>query len=141
MADEATIRTALQIKVGNLTYVSQPSAFTADVSVANGPTPGVVTCSTNGTDITLSQLASPGLCRIMNIDDTNYVDVGIWSADQSEFLPFMRVLAGESYVIRLSPAINQEWAGTGTGTTAGVNTLRIKANTAACNVLVEAFDS
>jgi hypothetical protein len=56
------------------------------------------------------------------------------------FYPLIELLPGESYVFRLSRNIQEQYAGTGTGTTAPDNRLRIKANGASCVVLVEAFE-
>lgn len=140
MADEATVRSSLQIRTGNLSYNSQPSGFQADVSGVKGPCPGAFAVSTSGTDVDLSELSSPGLCRIANLDSTNFVEWGIWEPLISHFYVLGRILAGESYIIRLSPHLGYEY-GVGTGTVGGVNTLRFKADTAAVNVLVEAFES
>lgn len=140
MADEAQVRASLQVRVGNLFYQSNPSAFNADVSTAKGPTPGAVTVTTYGTDISLAELTTPGLCRIMNIDDTNYVEVGVYDPETDVFYPFIELLPGESYVVRLTRNFGEEYAGTGTGTTSATNRLRAKANTADCVVLVECFE-
>ena len=141
MADEATVQCSLQIKKGNLTYRSNPTAFRADVATAKGPSPGAFTASTDGTSVDLTALTQPALCRIQNIDATNFVEVGIWDTEAALFFPLMELLPGESYVIRLSRNIEEEYVGTGTGTSAATNRLRIKANTAACIVLVEAFEN
>lgn len=140
MANEATVQTRLRIKNGNLDYQSQPGSFTADVAGAKGPTPGAITVSTDGTDIDLGELDTPGLCRVLNLDDTNFVEFGRWDNTTEVFYPLIKVLPGEGYVFRLSSMIEEEYAGTGTGTTANVSTFRAKADTAACNVLVEAFE-
>lgn len=138
MANEAQIRTSLQITIGNTEYRNQPTAFVADVSVGKGPTPGAFTATTAGTDTDLSELTVPGLCRIQNLDTTNFVEVGIW--DGTTFYPMLDLLAGESYVLRLSANLSQEFV-TGTGTVgASINTLRFKADTASVIVLVEAFE-
>ena len=139
MADEAQVRSSLQIVEGKVDYRSQPTVFLANVAAGTkGPTPGALTATVAGIDVSLTELTTPGLCRIMNLDGTNFVEVGIW--DGSTFYPLMDLLAGETFVIRLSAALGQEF-GTGTGTTGGpVNTLRIKADTASCDVLVEAFE-
>lgn len=138
MTNEANIQTSLRVQVGNLKYHSQPTQFNADMSAAKGPTPGSFLAALEGTDVDLSELTTPGLCRIMNLDTTNYVEVGIF--DGVSFYPLMELLPGESFVIRLARNLNEEY-GTGTGTTGdAVNTLRIKARTATCQVLVEAFE-
>lgn len=140
MADEARISNSLQIKVGSLEYRSQPTAFYADVSTAKGPTPGLVSCTQAGTDVDLSLLTTPGLCRIQNLDDTNKIIVGRWDPDNSRFYPMMDLLAGETFVIRLAADVEDEYSGTGTGTTATASTLRIKGTNATCLALVEAFE-
>jgi len=127
MADEATINSSLQIKVGKLEYQNRPTSFTADVSVAGGPTPGQILVTTAGIDITLTELATPGLCRFMNLDTTNFVSVGVF--DTSNFFPLLALLAGESFVMRLATDVE-----------AGANTLRFKADTASVNVLIEVFE-
>ena len=138
MANEATIRSSLQIKVGNLDYRSNPTSFQADVSVAQGPTPGLVTVTTDGVDVDLSELTIPGLCRVMNLDDTNFMEGGIW--DGSTFYPLFDWLPGEFFDVRLSACLGEEFS-TGTGTTgAPVNTFRLKADTASLFAIVEAFE-
>jgi len=143
MSNEATVQSSLRISKGNLKYQSQPSQFQADVSVGNGPTPGAVTVSKFGTDINLSQLAAPGLCRLMNLDATNYVEWGAYDLDSplGQFTPVGELLPGESIVIRLSRFLGKQ-LGTGSGTPSidtGI-TLRLKAHGASCICLVEAFD-
>lgn len=141
MANEATIRNSLQIVKGELNYQSKPTSFLADVSMASGvkgPTPGNILAALAGTDVDLSALGTPGLCRIQNLDATNYVTYGIWNG--VDLYPLGELLAGEVTIFRLARDIEEEY-GTGTGTTGtAINKLRFRANTAACNVLVEAFE-
>jgi hypothetical protein len=140
MANEARVTCSLYVRRGSLFYQSQPSSFQADVSTTKGPSPGAITVSTDGTDVDLSQLVTPGLCRLMNLDDNNYVQYGIWDPTPGIFYPLGELLPGEFTVLRLSRNLGEEYTGVGTGTTAPVNSLRIKADTAACVVLVEAFE-
>jgi len=141
MSEEAQVRSALQIQKGKLDYSSKPTAFMADVSGTNGPSPGAVTVATTGTDIDFYQLTTPALCRIMNLDSTNRVDYGIYDPETVKYYPFGELLAGESFVIRLSRDLQQEY-GTGTGTTgANTNRLHFRAENSAVNVLVEAFEA
>lgn len=138
MADEAQIRSSLQILIDEVDYISRPTVFTADVSAGVGPTPGRVVATLAGADIDISLLTIPGLCRIQNLDSTNYVTLGIW--DGVSFFPMDEWLPGETYVKRLSRVLGEE-QGTGTGTiTADVNTLRLKADTAPCECIVEIFE-
>lgn len=154
MSNEATVRCGLTISgPGPQRYDARPSSFRADISLKGGPSPGSFTVTEEGTDVDLSALFHPSLCRIMNLEDpettgTRTVTVGRWDPDTDLFYPFMDVLPGESYVIRLAEQVSDEFSGTGTGTTATVSTLRIKAKgsmpgyteQAQAVVLVEAFE-
>lgn len=137
MSNEAQISSSLRILKGNLQYQSIPTSFRADVTGTKGPTPGSIAVSTAGTDVDLSELSTPGLCRLRNLDSANYVTWGIY--DGAYFFPLGEILAGESYVIRLSRVLGSESPGTA-GTGAG-NRLRVMADTADCVVAVEAFEA
>lgn len=138
MAVTATVVTSLTITASNVAkYISQPAQFSATIASFKGPSPGAILVSTSGTDVDLSQLASYGLCAIRNDDADNYVEFGIW--DGATFFPLGELLPGECFIIRLSRNLGNEY-GVGTGTTGpGINTWRFKANTAACIVVIEAF--
>lgn len=141
MADEAQVNSSLRIIKGNIEYYSLPRVFSADVTGTKGPTPGVMVASVTGADVDLSELTTPALCRLINLDTTNFVEYGIWDPEGSTFYPLGEIQPGESYIIRLSRYLQEEF-GTGTGTTgADTNRLRLKADTAACNVVVEAFET
>jgi len=139
MADEAEIRASLQVTVGsNTQYRSAPTAFKADVSVFKGPTPGLVSVTTAGVDVDLSLLTIPGLAFIQNLDGSNFMEGGIW--DGTSFYPLFDWLPEEGYVVRISACLGEEF-GVGTGTTgAGINTFRLKADTATLLASVEAFE-
>ena len=147
MSNEARIRSSLTIRKGTtplqLEYSSKPTTFLADVAGVKGPSPGAISVSVYGTDVDLSELEVPGLCRLMNLDAKNYVEYGIWDPEVDMFYPLGEVLPGESYVIRLSRNLREEYGtGTGTGTIGpSTNRLRLVANVATCNVLVEAFEA
>ncbi len=145
MADEATVRSSLQVlkKSGTtelINHSTKPTTFKADVAGTKGPVPGAIDVTVEGTSIDFSELTTPGLCRIMNQDATNFVTYGIWDPEGSTFYPLGEILPGETYVLRLSRDMQWE-LGTGTGTTgAETNRLRFKADTATVSVLVEAFE-
>jgi len=140
VANEISIRSQLTVRKGYIDYRSNPVAFEADMAGAKGPTPGAIAASTDGVDVDLSELTTPGVARFMNIDDTNFVEYGIFDPETNVFYPFGKILPGETYVVRLSSNFGEQYAGTGTGTTAATNTLRFKANTASVNVVVEVFE-
>lgn len=149
MANEARIQASLQIRKTNsdgsitlIDYQSRPTVFLADVDGTFGPSPGTVACSTLGTDIDLSQLTQPGFCWIMNLDDENFVEVGIRDPEQDRFYPFFELGPGEFTVYKFSRNFAEEYyPATGTGTTAATNLLMIRANTASCSVSIQAFES
>lgn len=141
MANEIRIQASLQINKGELVYQSQPSAFQADMNTGKGPSPGVLIVPTSGRDVYFTELTTPGYCRLMNLDDTNYVEVGIKDPQSNLFYPLLELPAGESFIVKLSRNLQEQYAGSGTGTTTPENYLRLKANKATCNVLVEAFEA
>lgn len=137
MAGELKITSRLEVNNGNEQYVSRPDRFIADQGVAVGPTPGIITAATAGTVVTFAALTQPGLARIQNQDLTNYVEVGM--SDGSFFYPLLEILAGETYVVRLFRDLDRREAVPGTGSSLSLN-LMIRADTAACKVLVDIFN-
>lgn len=127
MSAEGRASVSMLIKSGKLIYQSQPTYFTFDVPTGKPPTPGRLTATTGGVNVDLTKLSSPGMCRIMNYDATNYVTFGKW--DGTTFHPLQEVLPGETYIFRLSRTI-----------LSGSEFLRVVANTASCEVTVEAFE-
>lgn len=136
MANEITVNCGLNIKNGSLDYAARPNSFRADMSTIGGPTPGTIAVPVTGVQIDLSGLSTPGICRIQNLDTTNYVTVGIY--DGVSYFPLMELLAGESFIIRLYRHLGDEFVGT--GTPSDVNQLYAMADTAECKLLVEAFE-
>lgn len=141
MADEARVQVNLQIRRGNIDYSSRPTTFTEDVTGEIGPTPGAVAITTLGTDISFSQLTTPGFVVFHNLDDTNFVEWGIYEPATDRFYPVGEIGPGEIYVMKFSRNLLEEYyPATGTGTSAPTNTFRMKANTASCVVVVECFE-
>jgi hypothetical protein len=145
MANEIQVRSDLKISNGSLQFQSRPTSFRADMaSGAVGPAPGVVLVNTRfvgGTDIDLSALRSLGLCQFQNQDSTNTIHIGRFDPEIDRFYPMLKLLAGESYVLRLDDDILEEYTGTATGTTAAATTLRAWAEGAASYLLVAAFEA
>lgn len=146
MADEATVRSALIIlkTSGNLRLIDYPAAnseFRVTVTGTKGPTPGALTIPVGGKVIVLDELVTPGLCRIVNRDEDNFVTFGMWDQSASRFYPMFEVGPGEAYVFKFSRDVREEYTNTGTGTTGLAAKFFAKANTAACSVSVEAFEA
>lgn len=138
MANEITVNCNLQVVNGSLQYQSRPTSFNASQAVAIGPAVGSKLIATTGTQIDLSTLTTPGMCRIQNLDAANYVEYGL--TDGTYFYPLGEILPGETYVLRLYRRLGSREATPGTGSTAGTLHLMIRADTAACYVLVEVFN-
>jgi hypothetical protein len=141
MANEATVTASLRITKGNVKHQSVVRQFSDNVSGTDGPTPGAIAVTTAGVDVDLSGLTTPGWCEIRNLDATNFVTYGIWDPEGAKFYPLGELSPGHQVVLKLSRDIEEEF-GTGSGTTgANTNRLRIKADTASCNVFVGAFEA
>ena len=119
---------------------NKSTAFKVDVTGAKGPVPGSIAVSVWGTNVDFGELTTPTLCRLTNQDATNFVEYGVWDPEGGTFYPLGEIGPGESYPLKLSRNLQEEYA-TGTSTTGeDTNRLRLKADTAACNVLIEAFE-
>lgn len=139
MASEISLNVNYTLKKGNLDERGTPNQFNITMNGTKGPTPGSIRVPTTGIVVNLSAIDTPGLCWIHNIDSTNFVTMGVY--DGSRFYPLLKFPAGVAYPVILSNYINQEFVGTGTGTNADINQLMLIADTAACQVVVKAYDA
>lgn len=143
MSNEIQSSCGLQIlsaTTGGLQYRSVKQQNQEDLVSAtpNGPTPGSINVPIGaGVIIDLSELTTPGVIHIDNLDDENYVTLGVWTG--SAFLPVMDIDPGKAYTWRLARNLGTEY-GAGTGTVTGSYSLKLVANTAACKVFVGAFE-
>ncbi len=149
MAGEIRVTSGLQVlkrnTAGTLTlidYQGRPQSFTADLAGESGPYGGVVAADDDdGVDVDLSGVASPGMCRFMNQDDTLSVRLGVWVPATGKFVPLFMLLPGETYVMRLDPEVGQVITGTGTVEAGDLATLRLIGVGGTVTVLVEVFPS
>ncbi len=139
MANEITVRSGLAVRSGNINYNPGLATFRAGLIESKGPTPGVLTVTTTGLSVSFSQLVQPGVARLKNYDASNYVEYGILVG--AVFYPLGEMLPGEEYVLRFSRNLGEGDTVPGSGTTGSVNSFYLRANTASCDVLVEAFES
>ena len=145
MSKEARVQVSLQIRKvsGEIVLLDErtsPTSYIADVTGTKGPSPGDLTIPVGGEAVNFGELDNPSLCWMMNRDATNYVTYGIWDVAADIFYPLGELRAGEMTVIRLSRALQEEYVGTGTGTTRPDNRFFMKANTAPVVVSVKAFE-
>jgi len=148
MSNEATIRSSLSLRkldannVTILEYSGRPSGFQADVAGTKGPVPGAITALRTGTIVDFSQLTIPGFCQITSLDSNtgNYVEYGIYDPQINVFYPLGELGVGESYILKLTRNLLEEYIGTGTGTTGPTNKFMVKGFNGNANVFVGAFE-
>jgi hypothetical protein len=146
MANEISMQYSMQVAKGNLNDYKLFRYSANMAGTPKGPIPGALTVSVHGTDIIFSGLVQPGICRLTNIDATNFVTVGVFDKTASaaypngHFLPLAEILPGESYPMRITRKLTKD-VGSGTGSVAGISTMRIMADTAPCVIVVEGFET
>ena len=100
MANEFNITTAMRYLSGN-DYVNLKDSYQVDqVSVPLGGAPGVQNVGTTHEVLEVSGLLNLGMAYFKNLDDTNFVDIGVDVA--ATFYPLIRLLPGESTVFRFT---------------------------------------
>jgi hypothetical protein len=110
MADEITINASLQINDINLVEAFIPGTLTIDFATAGASSRygsgGVQAIGTSVEQITQGDTTDGGVYFFRNIDETNFVEIGVTSDDTSggTFYPVLKLLAGEYSVGRLSNA-------------------------------------
>lgn len=139
MSRECSIILNTVIRADNIVRTYQEN-YTIDVTGRKGPTPGAITVDTAGTDVDLTQLTTPGVVFIKNLDGVNYVEWGIREPATGYFYPIGELGPGESIVFRFSRNLLVEYTNTGTGTSPPTNFFHVKANSADCVVTVEAYE-
>lgn len=143
-AGKVTIRALLRIRKDEVDYVSPGGGQFTEVLAGyqgRGPSPGMLIVPTTGRDVYFTELTQPGWCYIQNLDSTNYVQVGIYDPQTGVYYPLLEFPPGIGYPVKLTRNLQEQYAGSGTGTTGPENYLRIKANRASCRVIVDAFEN
>ena len=107
MADEISLTAALRISSTNLRESYDPGAITIDYTDADSTQRGGGGLQNIGTAveaISLGDAADGGVFFFRNVDDVNYVEIGRTSDGSATgtFYPFLKLLAGEPSVGRLS---------------------------------------
>lgn len=119
------IRAQLSLRVTKDAFDDQLFAsVSADQTGIGGGNPGVVDIGLSDEAITAGDLATTqGHAVIRNLDATNYVEIGPESG--GVIVPTIKLKPGEFAYLPLVPNV----------------TLRARANTAACRVLVKIYDA
>jgi hypothetical protein len=139
MSDEINVSIDIRVKKDNLDeHIT--ARFTADMDGdEGGVTPGQITVPTTGIAVDFSELTQAGVCTIQNLDQTNYVTIGVKDTGTNRFYPLDEILPGETWARRISRKLGKQFFGTGTGTGTD-NVLWLDADTAACRVVVKCFE-
>lgn len=121
MANEITINTSFDLRKGQLQFSFTPGVIQADMTGQGGPTPGFVTITTSEVTQAFGALTTLGYLIMRNLDANNFVDWGFATGVYGG-----RILPGEvAGPFRLKPS----------------TTLYLKADTAACRMLIYAFEA
>jgi len=126
MANEAQLHISLRINNPTSKFEAQSTntSYTVDVAGSSGPVPGMVVATTAGLDVAFTGLTVPTWCVLKNLDSTNFVEYGIWDGATFHELGELPPLS-KPQIIKLSRNM--------TG-------FRLKADTASCDVSVEAYE-
>lgn len=119
MADEITIRASLRVVNGLSSFVQDYGQLTFDQATAGGGNPGKVSIGTTEETVSLGDITTPGWVIMRNIDPTNYVQWGFSTGVYGG-----RLEPGEPALFRLDPGA----------------TLYMKANVAACSVVIQVLE-
>ena len=121
MADEIRISASMSVEDGNLSFSQNYGTKNYDQAAVGGPTPGMLEIGTVEESEAFSELTTPGWVTIQNLDDTNFVQWGFSAGVYGG-----KLLAGETAgPFRLNAS----------------TTLFLKADTAACRVVINALES
>lgn len=119
MADEITVSASLQVSNGNQLFRFSPAALSITQAAQGGPAPGYWIVGTTEESNAFTELTTEGWLMMQNQDATNYVEWGFSTGVYGG-----RMEAGEFALFRTNPGL----------------TLYLKANTAACKVVVYCFE-
>lgn len=120
MANEIKVTARIIVTNGNLKITRSPSTLSVDQTASGGPTPGYVTIATSEESQAFSELSTLGWLEMQNLDNTNFVEWGFATGVYGGKLE-----PGEQALFRLKPS----------------TTLYLKADTAACKMLINGFES
>ena len=123
MSNEITLRASMKVVNGNLEIpLLGSSQFQDDQTNARGGQPGTATIGTSEEDVSFGDLTAPGWVWLVNLDDTNYVKYGPKSG--AAMVLFGEIYPGKRALFFLGASV----------------TLRMVADTAACDVMIVAAD-
>ena len=156
MANEITLSTSLSIFKADSNGVvllrkNYSTSFQNDMSGNQGPYPGSLTVPTTGKLVYLTaEIVTAGWCWFANqgradgaAHTDEYIEIGVFDPQVTPapgvFHPLLELSPGEGFPVKLSRNLQEQYAGSGSGTTTPENYLYLKAYRASQIVNVEAF--
>lgn len=133
MSNEIVVRTSLLVKKGTSpTFQSPAQGFLADQTGKGGPSPGDITVNADGRLIYFTELTTPGMAWLQNMEDPalsdTYVTFGPYDPATRKFYPMGELLPGEGIAFRFARDMMQQYTGSGTGTVTSGAYLRFEAH-------------
>lgn len=123
MANEVKVTAGLKADNGNFAFHRPSATISFNQTNGRGGNPGSVQIGTSEEDVSFGDLTTPGWYIFRNLDATNFVDYGPKSG--GVMVPFGRLLPNK---------------GVGLGYLYPGAVVRMKADTAACWISIEALD-
>ena len=102
MANEVAVQVSLQVTNGNMSFLKREN-YNADQTAAGGPSNGVQEIGTSHELVSITDITNKGFTYFGNLDTTNYVEIGVDVS--ATFYPLIKLLPGESAIMRLSPSV------------------------------------
>lgn len=143
MADEVQVSVSMRVMFANSAPYQRQWSNSRDLTLNDGgPTPGLLTATTTGVQITLSALTNPSVCWIQNYSTTYRLLVGLKDTSAGTFLPMLELDPLEAWPIPLARMIGSELPGgsAGTGTAGSGCVLWAKGVDGSVKFSAEAFD-
>lgn len=122
MANEFTYTVGLQLINGNL-RAQFPQLSRQATQTTAGMSDQVLAIGTSEENASFTDVTTPGLTVLHNLDTTNYVEYG--QSDGGTMKKVGKLNAGDVHLLRLASGI----------------TLRLQANTASCKVRIMTFET
>jgi hypothetical protein len=95
MANEISLSFQILLNNGSLTDNHSSGSIAVDQATAK-MVRGVQTVGTSEAALGLGEVATPGICVFVNLDDTNFVEIGVTGS------MFVKLKPGEQFVCRLT---------------------------------------
>lgn len=99
MANEITVSASLRVSKGNLFEELRKNGLQADMS-GSLVEKGVQPIGTSYEAVSIGDVGTPGHAAFVNLDDTNYVEIGVVVA--SMFYPLVKISPGGTAVFELA---------------------------------------